>query len=112
MLYINKINSDAKQKYILVTENAENIDFNLYYMPSQQAWFYDIGYGEFRANGLKVVVGPNIIRNFRKILPFGLCCTSVDGLDPFYISDFLTGRIKLYLLTPEEVDQIETDIFI
>lgn len=111
MLYLNKINNSPKQSYTLVGEEKEQIPFYLWYAPTQQSWFFNISYGDFTANGLQLVVGPNILRNFRNLIPFGLAVTSTDGLDPFYINDMFFGRINLYLLNQDDVNALEASFF-
>lgn len=111
MLYLDKINSSPKQNYTLVSEDEDQVGFYLYYAASQQTWFFDVKYKDFIAKGIQLTVAPNILRNFREIIPVGIACTSVDGDDPFYITDFSLGRIKLYLLTSAEVQAIEDSYF-
>lgn len=108
MLYLDKINDSAKQDYIIVTENKEQVQLYLYYFPTQESWYFDLSYGDFTVRGLQLTVSPNCLRSYRDLLPFGLSCISADGLDPLYISDFVQGRIKLYLLGSDEVEQVES----
>lgn len=111
MRLLNKINNNARQKFTLIGEAGERIDFLLYYMPSQQSWFFDMTYLNKTINGVRVVPSPNIIRNQKNIFSFGLCCQSSDGGEAFYLDDFLTGRIRLYLLNSAEVALIELEFF-
>lgn len=111
MRLINALTADAKQKYTLIGENKERIGFYLYYMPSQQTWFFDIDDGAFIAKGLQLGLGYNILRNYKNLLTYGLMVTSSDGLDPFYINDFVSGRITIFLLNNEEKELIESGIY-
>ena len=111
MLEINTITSSANQRFNLVLENNETVDFRLYYSGRVQAWFYDFTYDELTVNGSKVVLTPNALRNFRRIIPFGIAFASDGMTEPFLISDFVSGRIKMYVLNSDEVDEVESEIF-
>lgn len=111
MRQITALTSDAKQKYVLVGENKEQIGFSLYYMPTQQSWFFDIDDGSFVLRGVQLGVGYNILRNYKNLLTYGLGVSSTDGLDPFYINDFINGRIKIFLLNAVEKELIEQVIY-
>ncbi|TDE17720.1 phage baseplate plug family protein [Dyadobacter psychrotolerans] len=108
MKLIDAIDANAKQRFNLIGENGERISFYLFYLPTQQSWCFNISFNGITANGIQLVTGANILRNFRNRFSFGLACISEDGLDPFYLTDFATGRIKLYLLNQADVDLIET----
>lgn len=107
MLQITNLTSDARQKFTIIGENGEIIPTYLYYLPTQIGWFMDITYGTFTANGLRLCVSPNIISQWKNIIPFGLLCTSNDGQDPYYLDDFTTGRINIYLLNSDDVEKFD-----
>ncbi len=111
MLLINNITNDPSQTLTLVGENQEQITLHLYYKPTQQGWFYDISYKNFTANGLKMVGSINTLRQWKSSIPFGLACISKDGYDPWFLDDFQSGRMSLYLLNADDVKQIELDVF-
>lgn len=104
MLLITGLTSDATQEFTLVGEQGENISFKLYYFPGQIGWFYDVSYGNFNVTGQRLVVSPNTLNQWINIIEFGLGCTSSDGDDPFYIDDFISGRISLYLLNSTDIE--------
>lgn len=111
MRLLNKIDDSANQLFNVVGEGGEQIAFRIYFMPSQQAWFFDLTYNGISVNGTKVSVSPNMIRTFKNVFPFGLSCFSNDGSEPFYIDDFINDRIRLYLLNANEVQQVEEALF-
>lgn len=112
MKQITELTNDAKQAYTIIGENGEQIPFNLYYYETQQSWYFDISYGNTIINGLKLTNFPNILRQWKHILPFGLGCTVTDGFDPYYIDDFVTSRVKVYLLNSSDVITIEQQVFL
>ncbi len=113
MRYIDKINDSAKQRLTIITEDGKSVDFNLYYAPTQEAWFFDISCAEesFTANGIKLVLSPNLLRQFKNLITFGLAVMSVDGFDPHYIDDFEKGRIQVYTLSTADVLAVEAGLF-
>lgn len=108
MLQLTNLTSDPRQQFTIIGENGEIIPTYLFYCPTQIGWFMNISYGNFVANGLRLVATPNMLFQWKNIIPFGLMCVSNDGYDPFYLDDFTTGRIKIYLLNSTDVPIFET----
>lgn len=111
MRYIDKITDGSKQKFILVSETGEKIDFYLYFMPSQNSWFFNISYGDFTASGLKVSCSPNMLRQWRNKIDFGLACISLNDYDPRTLNAFTSGETQLCLLNSDDVSNIEGVFF-
>lgn len=111
MLWINKITNQAKQQMNLVGADSQQISFYLYFAASQNSWFFNISYGNLNANGVRLTIAPNLLRNYKNNIDFGMCCISTDGFDPNNIEDFISGRVQLYLLDAAEVAQLEADAF-
>lgn len=111
MQQITSITSNVNQRMQLVLENNETVDFHLYYSSRMRSWYYDFTYKELTCNGSKVVLSPNSIRQFRKILPFGLMFSAESQIQPFAQDDFQSGRAALSVLNADEVKQIEREIF-
>lgn len=107
MKALNFFNGDPRQTANLVLDNGDIIPFSMYYSTNQQGWFYSFQYGNFIAYGRRLVVSPNMLRQFRNTIPFGISCTSVDGYESIYQNDFQSGRINLYLLNQAEVLEAE-----
>lgn len=112
MKLLNKINATAYQKFFLTGNPGSRIAMELRYLASQQKWIMNLQQDDFVANGIGVVGSPNILRCFKNVIPFGIACKTVDGLDPFFIDSFSTGAAQLYLLTAEEVQTIEDRLFL
>ena len=111
MKEITSITDRSKQKFNLVLENNETVEFNLYYSPRQQAWFYDFTYNDITCNGSKVVLSPNALRQFKKNIPFGIAFIAASYVEPFALDDFSSGRVSMFILNEEEVQQIESSIY-
>jgi len=57
------------------------------------------------------VTSPNILRNYKNILPFGISIITEDGSEPFLIDDFSTGRVGFFVLNKEEVESFESQFY-
>lgn len=111
MQVITTLTNHPNQRHQLVLENRESADFRLYFLARQRAWYYDIVYNDLTINCNKVVLTPNSLRQFRKIIPFGLAFYTDGEVEPFKIDDFSSGGIKMAILNSEEVQQIEQEVY-
>ena len=111
MFLISSITSDARQKFSVPLDNGNSVSFSLYYYPTQYSWYFDFTYKDHTSQGNRVVLSPNTLRQYRNIMPFGVAFISEGVVEPFKINDFSTGRVKMYILDSQEVQQIEKDIF-
>ena len=110
MRKITEINSSAKQRLTIVGENNEQIPFKLFFNPTQRTWFFDIEFEGLVIKGRRLSTAPNILHQWRNKLPFGIMCIRDDGLDPFLVDDFQTGKAVLFLLNGVEKQQVTTEI--
>jgi len=108
MKQITSLTNDANQILAVILDDGTKVSINLTYCPNQLGWFYSLTYGEFSVNNRRVVNSPNMLRQFRTFIPFGLACLVVDGYEPIYQSDFVDGRASLYILNAEDLVETET----
>jgi hypothetical protein len=111
MRYLNKIAADGQQKFFLTGNPGPVVTMDLRYLPTQELWMMGLERGDFKLGGIIVTASPNILRNYKNIIPFGIACTTVDGLDPYFIDDFSEKKASLYLLSAAEVEEIEEGYF-
>lgn len=111
MIKITGLKASPNQTFTIPDPDAgEPIQFTLYYRPRVRRWFFDIAYKDFVLKGSKIVISPNLLYQYFRIIPFGLACISTDNVEPMIINDFSLPRCFLYLLTTAERDQIIEDI--
>ena len=67
----------------------------------------NVSYNDRVYNGIIISLFPNLMRQWRHLLPFGIACAAADGVDPFDIQDFSTGRCQLYLLDDADILELE-----
>lgn len=53
--------------------------------------------------GVKMALGVTHIRHRNWPFDFAVIDTTGEGIDPFRVDDFTTGRCELYFVTPEEM---------
>lgn len=111
MLLINEFTDNPIQSCSFPLETRESVDFRMYYLATQQGWYFDIKYQNFECNGNRLVLGANILRCFKNRIPFGLMVMADRGIEPYKLDDFTTGRVKVYVLSADEVKQIENTVF-
>lgn len=111
MRIITNITTEPRQRFVLNLDNNETAILKLYYYTSQNSWYFDIEYGEYRNCGNKVVLTMNAIRHLRNKLPFGIAFLSNSEADPFQLEDFASGNAILLLLNQDEVNEIEDLVY-
>lgn len=107
MNYVDIITENPSQVMSLVLENGNNINLNLRYSQNQKGWFYDLSYLGFNLYGRRVVTSPNMLRQFKNYIPFGLAVVTTDGHEPVFIEDFKNKRASMYTLNEEDVATVE-----
>ena len=110
MNQVDNISDDFSQIMSITLEDRSVIVLEFNYRPMIQRWTVNLTHGDFVLNGLNISVHPNMVRNYRNVIPFGIACTTLDGVDPIRSDDFSTGRASIYILTASEVGQIEADV--
>lgn len=108
---ITNLKNVARQKFKVQITDGNLAEFNFYYLPSQRGWFFDLSYGDFKTTGLQLVNSCNVLSAYKNLINFGLACSVNDGSEPYFVDDFATNRVALYLLTEKEVNAIEENIY-
>jgi len=111
MLLINSITNDPIQQMVLDGIPGIQVTVVLRFMPRIQIWNMDVSYTNFIADGIPLVCSPNLLRQWRNIIPFGIGITNNYHLDPYTINDFSTGVSQFYLLDSTDVANIEQTIY-
>ena len=111
MQLITQITNNPIQTMKLVLDTKELVQFNLRFMPTQMSWYCDVIYNDVEIYGLKVALFPNLLRHFKNMLPFGIGFSANDHVEPFSIEDFTNGRVQMFILNKQEVEEIESVVF-
>jgi hypothetical protein len=110
MTWINNITDAAWQEVNLRADSGDSVTLTLRYFDNQKGWFYSIAYGTFTLVNRRLIASPSLLRSFRRILPFGLACTTTDGQEPIFQDDFTSGRASIFLLSAADVQTMENSI--
>lgn len=111
MQEITNLSDEADQLTKIVLNDGSVAVFEFIYLPAIERWVFSVSHPTIEVDRLILCTGPNILRDYRNVISFGLACYSTDGADPFYIEDFESGRITLYVLNADEVAYFEASIF-
>ena len=107
MRRIDNLTNDAKQQTNIVLDDGTVAQLRLTHLPAVQRWRLDVTAPKLVVQGLNLCTNPSVLRPWRYTAGFGLACLTSDGVDPIYIDDFSNGRAALYLLSMDELLQIE-----
>lgn len=111
MNLIDNLTDEPTQTTTLDLGDGTFAVLTLTYRPTVQRWSLTIADGTFEVDGINLCLSPNILRPWKNVIDFGIMCISTDGLDPFFIDDFSTGRVTMYLLTAADVASFEASFF-
>src|SRR5690606_22971332 len=111
MKRLDRLTADPKQRYSVPLDDGGSFTLYLQYLPRQQMWMANVSQGDFVANGILLTTYPNVMRQYRNLIQVGIAVLSDDATDPRYVDDFVTGRIRLYVLNADDVQAVEDDIF-
>lgn len=115
MIPLSNLTSDAHQQTTVLLEDKTAVVINLDYLPAIQRWVVSVTSGLFSVKNVGVSVHPNLLRTYRRTQVFGLACVALDDVDPFDISDFETGRVRLFVLDDTggltDVQTVERNFF-
>lgn len=100
---------------ISIPNQSKKAKFTLRYMPSIHSWELGFEYDTVSANSIRLNLSPNILRSFSTKIPFGLKVKTAnpeDTLAPIDVEDISSGRIELYLLDEDYIEEQEGTIYI
>jgi hypothetical protein len=108
MYQILQITEDALQDFNLVLLDGSTIQLEIYYRPMQYGWFINslvYASASFTLQGVRITNSPNMLNQFRNVIPFGLACYTQNNREPTQQQDFSSGASQLYILTAAEAAQ-------
>lgn len=111
------ITDNPAQTFTIPLQDGTVVSMFLYYIPNQMGWFYNLSWpgnttvSGITINGRRVVTSPNMLRQYKNEIPFGLGCTTADNKEPFNQNCFLTQYAILFLLDSAAVNATELRYF-
>ena len=110
MNQLTGITNNAKQVMRVILEDGSVAELTLTYLGATQRWAFSIDHPNLTVYNKILCTHPNILRQYKHVIPFGLMCLTTDGLDPTMVTDFKTGRSQLYILQAADIAAVETAI--
>lgn len=111
MKLINSLSDAADQLVTVTLDDGSNVQLEFIFRAGAQRWFLNVIHPALTLNGFGITQGPNILRQWRNLIPFGIAVQSVDLIDPIQSTDFQSGRVAVYVLNASEVKQVEQTVF-
>lgn len=114
MVLIDNLSDAADMQTALQMPDGSTGTLELIFLGAVNRWVFNITHPDFpngALNGQMLCVHPNILRQFKNFIPFGLAVVSTTGNDPVGIEDFASGNILLYLLDADDVQTVEQTFF-
>ncbi|EFH5542028.1 hypothetical protein OGV36_07810 [Citrobacter sp. Cb008] len=102
---IANITDEPIQRHILIFDRGEAV-VTIRYLPTVEMWKMRVEYNDDYIDGVKLSLATLHFRH--KNWPFDIMTKATDGngIDPYRADDFASGRIEMYLVTPEEMIDI------
>ena len=100
------LTDNANQQQTITLPDGSEFTFVLTYNPTQQGWFFlqlSNSNQDFLVNTMRASNNPNILRQWKNTINFGLSCYTVGDREPSQLEDFASGASKLSLLSQAEV---------
>ncbi len=111
MTRIDNITDQASQRTQPVLADGSVLTIDLLYNGATQHWSMTIQHTLLATASLNVCAFPNILREWRNLIAFGIACITTTGQDPTSVDDFINGVASLYLLDEADVLAAEDQIF-
>ena len=110
MRQVDNLSDEAVQATKVLLDDGSILTLTLRYMPTVQRRTVDVSHTDLTVNGVNLCNHPNILRQWRQNIQFGIACLAADGVDPVYIDDFLNGRVNIFVLNASDVAGIEANV--
>ena len=112
---VTGITSDPSQEVPITLPDGSTLTLTLRYSAQQSCWFYDATWDgatpTWQLLGMRLVTHPNLWRQYRNQIPFGLTVSTPDNADPTGPQDFVNGLVTLFVLDAADVATVESTFF-
>lgn len=87
MFAVNNLTASGNQTSACLLADGSTVTLTFRYRAAVQRWTVDVAYRDYVNNGMGLATHPNLLRDWRLVIPFGLQVATVDGTDPFLADD-------------------------
>jgi len=110
MKLLDNITDDPKQTMFLVIEGYDTAKLELFWRPNQIGWFFNLTWQNFSVYNQRITTSPNILRQYKNLLPFGLLVSTNSKVDPIVQQAFVESN-SMYLMDSTDVALVESTYF-
>lgn len=105
MIKIENIGNESIQRHVILFNESEII-LTLRYLSMVQIWVFDVEYKGKKRNGFKLSIDTFHMLSSNYPFDFIVTDNSNNGLDPMFISDFITDRCSLFMLEANDIENL------
>jgi hypothetical protein len=103
---ITAITNEPKQRMSFPIDCYDDAILTLEFKPNQYAWFFNLEWQSFAVFNQQLVFAPNVLRQYKNVLPFGFAVMSTNFQDPM-TDDAFTPTHQIFILDADEVAELE-----
>jgi hypothetical protein len=113
MQILTGLTNAPAQTSAIPLDDGGTAQLSLRHSAGQQCWFYDLAHqpANFLLTGVRLVTSPNILRQYKNLLPFGLMCAIPAGGEPMTQDCLADGTATLVLLDAADVQTVERQFY-
>lgn len=113
MKLVTGITSDPKQQMTLVLDDGSQVYLYIEYNQQQLGWFMNLAWSgsDWTLDTRRITASPNLLRQWQNVIPFGIAVITQGNVEPLNLTDFVDGTATVYLLTAQDVLNIEANTF-
>ena len=100
---ITGLNDSVAQTFAVNFVDGTNAVGTLRYSSEMLAWFLELKYKEALFQTF-LVGSADLLQGQKHNFPFALSCLVANGSNPFFLTDFAKGRVKLVVTTTGDID--------
>lgn len=105
MIEIQNIGSEVLQRHVILFEESE-IVLRLRFLPMVSIWVFNVEYNGKSSNGHKLSCKTPHMLSTNFPFDFIVLDNSGNGLDPIDRHDFVNERCSLFMLEPDDIENV------
>jgi hypothetical protein len=107
---IDGLTDDPAQQFFAVIDGYDSADIVLEWKPNQFGWFMNLTWGDFSVKNVRLGNFPNVLQQYKNVLPFGIGITGTNGLDPLTFDAWTTNN-QFYILDESDIAAQQAALF-
>lgn len=105
--------TDAADQLILFNlDDGSLLQLRFIYRPGISRWMVSVSHPLLTLNNFNVCLGPNILRQWKNLVSFGIAVLSDANVDPTLVTDLQDGAVTVNILSAAEVQAVESEVLV